>query len=49
MFSNIFLSDGKVIHLMKGLNNVFKPKGKQSTKQLKAEEIFHVIEVGVSL
>ncbi|CAB4010893.1 Hypothetical predicted protein [Paramuricea clavata] len=41
------ISDGrivKVIHLMKGLNNVFKPKGKQSTKQLKAKEIFHVIE-----
>ena len=44
-----FLSDAKVIHLMKGINNIFKPKGRLSSKQLKAEEIFHIIEVNTGV
>ena len=40
-----YLADGKVIHLIKGINSIFKSKGNISSKQIKAQEIFHVIEV----
>lgn len=44
-----FVVDAKVIHIMKGINNIFRPKGKSSSKLMKVDEIFHIIEVTIGI
>ena len=41
--------DATILHLMKGINNIFRPKGKLSSKLMKTDEISHIIEVNIGV